>query len=266
MSSSPSKNPFEGGPASEASGNGSDDLTYASGMSLPQQVGKPTATDGNEDELKSENIEKSATGADPDSNLPRHVAFAQSRDISYTGNTENDEDLVPVDRMPSYRQKNLLGETSSGQNFGEPTHVDYDEANAQFESAQRTLSKRSDMGKAEETAGLPFDIREYLTQKAENMDEDRLKRIGVLFENLTVIGSGSGEAYIGNVFSPLLKLLKGVPVGLSNIVRGKGLRGDVTTKTILHDINGYCGAGEMTLVLGKPGAGCSTLLRVLGNH
>ncbi|KAJ1658885.1 ATP-binding cassette transporter snq2, partial [Dispira simplex] len=279
MSSSPSKSPFGDGPASVASGNGSDDLTYASGISLPQQAGNPTFT-RTEDELKSENVEKStvdhrsnqpdekqklSTDAGIDNNPPYHVAF-QSRDFSTNGNTDNDEDLVPVDRMPSYRQKNLLGGIGFHQNFGEPTHVDYDEANAQFQSAQRTLSKRSDLGKAEEEAGLPFDIREYLTQKAENLDEDRFKRMGVLFEHLTVIGSGSGRAYIGNVFSPIWNVLKSVPVGLGNIVRGKGFHGDVPTKTILHDVNGYCGAGEMMLVLGKPGAGCSTLLRVLGNH
>jgi ABC-type multidrug transport system ATPase subunit len=30
-------------------------------------------------------------------------------------------------------------------------------------------------------------------------------------------------------------------------------------------MNGFCKDGEMILVLGRPGAGCSTLLRVLAN-
>ena len=36
-------------------------------------------------------------------------------------------------------------------------------------------------------------------------------------------------------------------------------------KTILQPVSGFVKEGEMLLVLGRPGAGCSTLLRVLAN-
>lgn len=38
------------------------------------------------------------------------------------------------------------------------------------------------------------------------------------------------------------------------------------TKTILHNFHGYVKPGEMLLVLGRPGAGCSTMLRALANQ
>ena len=38
-----------------------------------------------------------------------------------------------------------------------------------------------------------------------------------------------------------------------------------TDHTILNDINMYCKPGQMVLVLGRPGAGCTTLLRLLSD-
>jgi ABC-type multidrug transport system ATPase subunit len=35
---------------------------------------------------------------------------------------------------------------------------------------------------------------------------------------------------------------------------------------ILHNLTGFCKHGEMLLVLGRPGAGCSTFLRVIANQ
>ncbi|KAI8332054.1 ABC-2 type transporter-domain-containing protein [Chlamydoabsidia padenii] len=44
---------------------------------------------------------------------------------------------------------------------------------------------------------------------------------------------------------------------------GFGLSGN--KKTILHSLNGFCKDGEMLLVLGRPGAGCTSLLKILAN-
>lgn len=35
---------------------------------------------------------------------------------------------------------------------------------------------------------------------------------------------------------------------------------------ILHEVSAFCKDGEMLLVLGRPGAGCSTFLRVAANE
>jgi ATP-binding cassette, subfamily G (WHITE), member 2, SNQ2 len=35
---------------------------------------------------------------------------------------------------------------------------------------------------------------------------------------------------------------------------------------ILHNLTGFCKDGEMLLVLGRPGSGCSTFLRVIANQ
>ncbi|KAK7415703.1 hypothetical protein QQX98_005738 [Neonectria punicea] len=43
-------------------------------------------------------------------------------------------------------------------------------------------------------------------------------------------------------------------------------RGDRPKRTILHEVTGQVSPGEMLLVLGRPAAGCTSLLRVLSNH
>jgi len=93
------------------------------------------------------------------------------------------------------------------------------------------------------------------------------KRIGIVYRNLTVKGIGASkvfaktlpEAIIGTFgpdlyrlicrFAPALQFGKKPPV-----------------KTILHDFTGNLRDGEMMLVLGRPGSGCSTFLKVIANQ
>jgi ATP-binding cassette subfamily G (WHITE) protein 2 (SNQ2) len=55
---------------------------------------------------------------------------------------------------------------------------------------------------------------------------------------------------------------------LSPYYLGKQLFGSqlVAPKTILHSFDGAVRPGEMVLVLGRPGAGCSTFLKAIANQ
>jgi ABC-type multidrug transport system fused ATPase/permease subunit len=79
--------------------------------------------------------------------------------------------------------------------------------------------------------------------------------MSVLFDNLTVVGAGSGATYQDSVGDSVLAPVKGIQKLFSNMKD--------PVKTILHGINGVVRAGEMLLVLGRPGSGCSTLLKNL---
>ena len=68
---------------------------------------------------------------------------------------------------------------------------------------------------------------------------------------------GADAHTIPTVFSDLAKVIQ--PWKYFGI----GLGG--SKKTILRDLTGFCKDGEMLLVLGRPGAGCTTLLKVLAN-
>ena len=95
-------------------------------------------------------------------------------------------------------------------------------------------------------------------------EEEKTRHTGVVFKHLTVKGMGLGAALqptFGDVFL-------GLPRTLLNLVR-RGPRkaaGKPPIKVILDDFSGVIKPGEMCLVLGRPGSGCSTFLKVLGNQ
>jgi ABC-type lipoprotein export system ATPase subunit len=80
---------------------------------------------------------------------------------------------------------------------------------------------------------------------------------GVLFEDLSVHGSDSTiriqATVLSTFFSPVTKI--------AALCRGKS-DGRVQN-SILHGLHGVLNPGEMLLVLGRPGSGCSTFLKAL---
>ncbi|KAI9794245.1 MAG: hypothetical protein M1816_006171 [Peltula sp. TS41687] len=88
-------------------------------------------------------------------------------------------------------------------------------------------------------------------------DEDNMKSrgLGVTWNNLTVKGAGQDAAYNENVLSQF-----NVP---KLVQEGRHSR---ALKTILEDSHGCVMPGEMLLVLGRPGSGCTSLLKMLSNR
>ncbi|KAF2159353.1 hypothetical protein M409DRAFT_30231 [Zasmidium cellare ATCC 36951] len=93
-----------------------------------------------------------------------------------------------------------------------------------------------------------------LAQQTEK-DSQKEKRLGVTWTNLTVKGVGADAALHENVLSQF------------NIPRLiKEGRGKPPLKTIVDNSHGCVKPGEMLLVLGRPGAGCTSLLKMLANR
>jgi len=86
------------------------------------------------------------------------------------------------------------------------------------------------------------------------MDENEViqRRAGIVWKNLKVCGSGSAinlQKNVGSLFMAPLRF--GEFFGKSQ------------EKTILNEFDGVLKSGEMLVVLGRPGSGCSTLLKTL---
>ncbi|KAK5133859.1 hypothetical protein LTR08_007190 [Meristemomyces frigidus] len=100
--------------------------------------------------------------------------------------------------------------------------------------------------------------------RQENSEEEKTRHVGVVFKNLTVKGMGLGAALqptFGDLFLGLPRALKGL------FTKGpRKAAGKPPVKTIINDFSGVIKPGEMCLVLGRPGSGCSTFLKVLGNQ
>jgi len=92
------------------------------------------------------------------------------------------------------------------------------------------------------------------------------KKLGVVFKNVTVRGVSSTASYVRTLpqavlgsFGPdLYRFVSRWIPALST-----GPRPEL--RTLIHDFSGVVRHGEMMLVLGRPGSGCSTFLRVIAN-
>ncbi|KZO94482.1 hypothetical protein CALVIDRAFT_484187 [Calocera viscosa TUFC12733] len=155
--------------------------------------------------------------------------------------------------------------------------VDLKNAKDEFHHLARTLSRRSqasrrsggqvDVEKGDQ--GEEFDLLAYLTADVEKTDKAgaaglRRKRVGVVWENLTVTGIGGARMQVTTFLAAILSTILFLPMLLLKVFSPK--RFQPTPKTILHDFNGVLQPGEMCLVLGRPGSGCTTFLKAVSNR
>jgi ABC-type multidrug transport system ATPase subunit len=148
-------------------------------------------------------------------------------------------------------------------------------------TAQRVASRRSrrseredevesdfeDASGLEEDSEDDFELGEFMREGhfEKRTDGVSAKRLGLVYEGLTVRGAGSTTAFVRTVpdavlgtFGPdLYKLITKFMPSLS--MRKEPQR------TLINDFTGVVRPGEMMLVLGRPGSGCSTFLKAVTN-
>jgi ABC-type multidrug transport system fused ATPase/permease subunit len=95
-------------------------------------------------------------------------------------------------------------------------------------------------------------IRVFMSQLRD--EGHNTQSTGVVFKNVNVSGSGSALQLQPTVSSMLL-----TPLRLGELFSF----GKKEHKQILQNFSGHMNAGEMLIVLGRPGSGCSTLLKTL---
>ncbi|KAL1306318.1 hypothetical protein AAFC00_004397 [Neodothiora populina] len=143
---------------------------------------------------------------------------------------------------------NVLSKTKSAGGRSEHSRTSrfYDDNDDVVETDPHPISK------AENWKLMPEVKRLHQQGMSDNIKE---RKLGVTWQNLTVQGVGSGASYNENFASQfnLIQLMK-------------DLRRPAQLNTILKDSHGCVKPGEMLLVLGRPGSGCTTLLKMLANN
>ncbi|KAI0043049.1 hypothetical protein FA95DRAFT_1631947 [Auriscalpium vulgare] len=146
------------------------------------------------------------------------------------------------------------------------SHVDIDHFDPEgVHDLRRSLSRvDAGLGNASESTlavpnSGPFDFEKTLRNVMKKRETHGIpnRELGVTFRELRVIGLGAAASYqttFGSVFDP-----KNI-TDLFRKSRNPPLR------DILYGFEGSVRPGEMLLVLGSPGSGCSTLLKVLANQ
>ncbi|GMM56132.1 hypothetical protein DAKH74_027480 [Maudiozyma humilis] len=109
------------------------------------------------------------------------------------------------------------------------------------------------------TTRSTFDTREVIAAFVRDADSQgiHLRSAGVTLEGVGCSGTDS-SALEGSTFGDVIAL----PYTLYKAVRAHH-NSKNHMRTVLHDISALARPGEMVLVLGRPGAGCSSLLKVI---
>lgn len=92
------------------------------------------------------------------------------------------------------------------------------------------------------------------------------KKVGVVYRNLTVKGTMSAASFVRTIPDAIIGTFG--PDIYQNVTKFfPSLRfRNPPTRTLIHDFTGCVRDGEMMLVLGRPGAGCSTFLKAITNN
>ncbi|KAI8826193.1 ABC-2 type transporter-domain-containing protein [Fimicolochytrium jonesii] len=113
-----------------------------------------------------------------------------------------------------------------------------------------------------------FDLQTFLATRVQVAGDAGFKvpTVMVTYKNLAVFGNRITRPHIETVGAKIFNIFNPVPL-VEGIVRGvtKTQKPKPPARQILMPMSGFIKPGEMTLVLGRPGAGCSTLLRSLAN-
>ncbi|KXT14830.1 hypothetical protein AC579_4072 [Pseudocercospora musae] len=135
-------------------------------------------------------------------------------------------------------------------------------------STQVTEPEELEAGPSEEDDEEEFELEQFMRDgKFERRADGKpLKKVGVIFRDLNVKGIGSTTSFVKTLPHAILGTfgpdLWGVICQFIPALR----RRSGETRILLNNFTGCVRDGEMLLVLGRPGAGCSTFLKVVSNN
>ncbi|KAG5359982.1 Protein SNQ2 [Yarrowia sp. C11] len=121
-------------------------------------------------------------------------------------------------------------------------------------SRRMTAEEREELKTNEDT----FDLARILDGFVQKSHEQgvHMRSAGVGWKDLTTDGIDQSTVFVPSV-SELLRTLATLPVQIGKAFNKK------QTRHIIQNNNGVLKAGEMCLVLGRPGSGCSTFLKTI---
>ncbi|CAE6434781.1 unnamed protein product, partial [Rhizoctonia solani] len=178
----------------------------------------------------------------------------------------SDPATVVASRAPS----EMIDINENQKHQGEKSGVNVRDAEIQFNELARRLTRQSTRhnGKGDSEADIEnqetFDLLDYLRSTSGKQNEAGFahKHVGVTFRDLRVIGVGGVRIYV-RTFPDAVNDFFLSPFRIAKSLLGKN---PSTPKTILHSFNGTVRPGEMVLVLGRPGSGCSSFLKTIANQ
>ncbi|ROW15604.1 hypothetical protein VPNG_02208 [Cytospora leucostoma] len=133
----------------------------------------------------------------------------------------------------------------------------------------QSLSRRRTGASTAETEGENHEVERLMSRmfgkaRQQQSEEENTRHSGVVFRNLTVKGAGLGASLqptVGDIFMTLPRFLKNL------LTKGpRAATGKPPVRNLLDSFDGCVRPGEMLLVLGRPGSGCTTFLKAFCNQ
>ncbi|KND90614.1 ABC transporter CDR4 [Tolypocladium ophioglossoides CBS 100239] len=196
-----------------------------------------------------------------------------------TRHDAHDEDAVPVSD-PTKTQATSLTEADDKTSPAETLGKSDDDSSAEAEMARRSSvvqalarsysrASQAAPGQSPFLAGADsplnpsspsFSAREWAKAIVELVSQDgaAFRSAGVCFQNLNVYGYGAATDYQKDVANIWLSV-----AGLARTLTGSSDRRRID---ILRQFDGFVHKGEMLVVLGPPGSGCSTFLKTIAGE
>ncbi|RYP73539.1 hypothetical protein DL771_003578 [Monosporascus sp. 5C6A] len=221
-------------------------------------------------------LEKQADGVpggEALANVGEAPTVAASDNTASSGTSTMSLDLEEQREIVRQTNPNGFSHVATGVSV-EQAEADFAELQREISRASRANSRRSadvekgtakfaESTQSEDSSEL-FDLESALRGGlvAEQEAGIKAKHIGVYWDGLTVKGMGGMTNYVKtfpdafidffDYWTPLMQLL------------GQGKRG--VESTLLDNFKGVVNPGEMVLVLGRPGSGCTTFLKSIANQ
>lgn len=220
--------------------------------------------------------------AQQNSATPEDHVQKESHQISHQSTSDTLRDKELFDREKIYERprissdNNSLQRTTSGVDVKQAER-DFAELSKELSSISRRISRTQskasgargrDLEKAvsssDETSEEAFDLEYTLrgNREADHAAGIKSKYIGVIWDDLTVRGIGGVKNFV-KVFPDAFVDFFNVP---GTIMSWFGLGKKGREFDILRGFRGVVKPGEMVLVLGRPGSGCTTFLKVIANQ
>lgn len=187
---------------------------------------------------------------------PRGVSTEEKRKSASSAN--NDEPIFapikshtenekpPLEKRKSHRTEEDLFRVLSRRRTNASTPAEKEEETEDHEELDRLMS------------------RIFGQKRQEQSEEEKTRHSGVIFRNLTVRGVGLGSSLQPTVGDFFL----GLPRKLGKLfTQGpKAALAKPPVRDLISNFDGCVRPGELLLVLGRPGAGCSTFLKTFCNQ
>ena len=214
------------------------------GLKAPSSASTPDTIDKVEDGEKGQ----SDVAGNPTSNL--QPSEAQNR-VSVT---RAEQEFAELSRQLSYQSHDggKLSKTTSKASV------------LSRRKGQKEADIEKDPGSSSGSEGEPWDLEQTLrgTKEDDVASGIKSKRIGLIWEGLTVRGVGGVRNIVKTFPEAFVSFFNVIETAMH--LFGYGKKGKEFA--ILKDLRGVVKPGEMVLVLGRPGSGCTTFLKVIANQ